>query len=112
MLPAISDTPTTLVSLPLVFNIPATLCGLVLGIIGCIYLKQDGAKNLPLPPGPKKLPIVGNAMVMPKSFEWVTYAQWSKEYGQISHVFRLHAHVLTCMQILKSFTSTHSDSPL
>ena len=91
MLPATSDIFAAFVSC-LVFDIPATLCGLGLGIIGYLYFKQNEARNLPLPPGPKKLPIIGNAMNMPKSFEWVAYARWSEEYGQIFHVFGFHVH--------------------
>lgn len=36
----------------------------------------------PLPPGPKGLPIIGNVLDMPKSFEWVTFIEWSRKWGK------------------------------
>src|SRR6267154_3871001 len=33
---------------------------------------------LPFPPGPKGLPILGNALDMPRENPWLTYWQWGK----------------------------------
>ncbi|KAJ3916252.1 hypothetical protein F5877DRAFT_69207 [Lentinula edodes] len=38
-------------------------------------------RKLPLPPGPKGLPIIGNALNYPTKTPWVKYAEWSREYG-------------------------------
>ncbi|KAF8960427.1 cytochrome P450 [Flammula alnicola] len=46
-----------------------------------VYLRNRGRPALPFPPGPKKLPLLGNLLDLPTTFEWVTYAQWSKEYN-------------------------------
>ena len=47
-----------------------------------LYLRRKNARpRLPLPPGPKGLPVIGNLRDMPTSFEWETYHKWSKEHG-------------------------------
>ncbi|KAL1751253.1 cytochrome P450 [Schizophyllum commune] len=47
-----------------------------------VYLLSRRRRDaLPLPPGPKKLPLVGNLFDMPNSFEWERYMEWAKEFG-------------------------------
>ena len=36
--------------------------------------------KLPLPPGPKRVPIFGNAFDIPDNEERVTYNDWSRQY--------------------------------
>ncbi|KAJ7289105.1 cytochrome P450 [Mycena rebaudengoi] len=44
-----------------------------------LYFNRRRSSHLPLPPGPKKLPLFGNLFGLPSKFEWETYAKWSKE---------------------------------
>jgi hypothetical protein len=37
----------------------------------------------PLPPGPKGLPIVGNALQWPKEKSWEVFAKWGQTYGDV-----------------------------
>jgi len=54
----------------------------------CIHSRQDQkTSNLPLPPGPKKWPLLGNLFDLPTSYEWLTYAKLCKEcsmYGGLA----------------------------
>jgi hypothetical protein len=37
--------------------------------------------QLPLPPGPRGLPIVGHFLTFPKNFVWLTFTEWGRKYG-------------------------------
>lgn len=47
-------------------------------------------KNLPTPPGPQ-ISIFGlwKGIVMPNAFQWLTYAEWKKTYGEALFTFSL-----------------------
>ncbi|KAM5534862.1 hypothetical protein V8D89_011417 [Ganoderma adspersum] len=39
-----------------------------------------------LPPGPKGLPFVGSVFDIPLTYQWLTFAEWSKKWGNIMSV--------------------------
>jgi hypothetical protein len=44
---------------------------------------RDGNPNgLPLPPGPKGYPLIGNLFDMPVYKPWLVYDKWRKTYGK------------------------------
>jgi len=44
--------------------------------------RKRNSKGLPLPPGPKGFPIIGNLLDMPADKPWLIYHEWSKIYGK------------------------------
>lgn len=61
---------------------------IILSFVVVLYRRaQRNKSGLPLPPGPKKWPLIGSLLSLPTSFEWETYAHWSEVYNSdILHV--------------------------
>lgn len=58
----------------------------VVAIITCAVLALLALlrrKPRRLPPGPRGWPIFGNSFNVPKQHPWITYSNWSKEYGEL-----------------------------
>ncbi|KAH8102293.1 cytochrome P450 [Cristinia sonorae] len=72
----------------------------------------------PLPPGPKALPLVGNVLDMPSSYEWLTFIDWSKKWGDILSVTLLGQTIVIlgspkhAFELLEKRSTTYSDRPI
>ena len=53
-----------------------------LALVGMI-LYSSYVQNKGLPPGPPRLPLIGNIHQLPQENPWRTYQKWSKQYGPI-----------------------------
>lgn len=72
----------------------AATAGLLIGVYYIVIRRKPTSSSLPLPPGPKPLPIIGNLHQAPKAYGWRTYREWSKQYGPIVHVNMLGQPVI------------------
>jgi len=68
----------------------AVYCSLVLVVLGFLVFTRRKKSVLPLPPGPPKLPIIGNLLNLPSQSEWMDFQRWGKEYG-LSNAFSYEA---------------------
>ncbi|EPS30933.1 hypothetical protein PDE_05886 [Penicillium oxalicum 114-2] len=82
-----------------------------------VVMRRKSTSSLPLPPGPKPLPIIGNVHQAPKSHGWRTYREWSQEYGPIVHLNMLGQPVIilstseVAHDLLSKRGATFSDRP-
>jgi hypothetical protein len=48
-----------------------------------VWKQRRLRRGLPLPPGPKRLPILGNVFDLNVFEPWLTYTDWAKKYGML-----------------------------
>ncbi|KAH7888503.1 cytochrome P450 [Phlebopus sp. FC_14] len=74
-------------------------------------------RHLPLPPGPKPLPILGNALDVDRVTPWMTYMTWANEYGPLVYVRLLGKDVViinseeVAQSLLDRRSAIYSDRP-
>ncbi|KAG1876595.1 cytochrome P450 [Suillus subalutaceus] len=92
---------------------------LCLACIGAFLVKQVLNKNpASYPPGPRGWPLVGNIQAIPRIKPWLTFAEWGKKYGDISHVEILGQHIIVlnsvenAVNMLDKKGTVYSDRPV
>ncbi|KIK64105.1 hypothetical protein GYMLUDRAFT_40354 [Collybiopsis luxurians FD-317 M1] len=85
----------------------------------CVYRLFTLEKRAgPLPPGPPKLPIIGNLTQMPQEKEWLTFAKWGEQYGKLSSVTVLGQNLIIvnsasiAREMLDKNSAIYSDRPV
>ena len=56
-----------------------------------------GKPDLPYPPGPKRLPVIGNALDIDLKEPHVTYTTWGKTYGLYFRLISCHVLLITSL---------------
>lgn len=69
-----------------------TVVGTLAVVAVCLgYLLREKlfSKPYPYPPGPKPLPVLGNILDMPSSYQHLKFTEWSERWGLSSFEFAL-----------------------
>lgn len=66
----------TVITFLLIIDVSLVVCALIVLRL-LFYVKRMP----PLPPGPKRYPLVGNVLDMPTEREWLTFAKWGDMWG-------------------------------
>jgi hypothetical protein len=71
------------------------IAGTIAGLFILLAFRRRAPRStLPLPPGPKPRPLVGNLFDLPREKEWLTYHAWAQQYGDLVYVEALGTKVL------------------
>ncbi|KAK7692344.1 hypothetical protein QCA50_003969 [Cerrena zonata] len=75
------------------------------------WLKFASSRSLPLPPGPKSLPIIGSLFHAPVSMPWRTFREWSHTYGDVIYMTipRQQTIILGSFQAVSDLLEKRSD---
>ncbi|KAL4062900.1 cytochrome P450 [Scleroderma citrinum] len=92
---------------------------LVVFIVWCLYsfVKQPRVRGLPLPPGPKALPLLGNFISLNTSEPWLSYTRLGKKYGELLYLRLLGQNFIilnsekVARALLDQRSSIYSDRP-
>ncbi|KAJ7230278.1 cytochrome P450 [Mycena pura] len=68
-------------------------------------LRKRSKSRLPLPPGPKKLPLIGNLFDIPPERQWESFQRWSREFD--SDIIHLEV-AGTSIVVLSSMEAAHA----
>ncbi|KAG0702304.1 cytochrome P450 [Suillus ampliporus] len=98
----------------------ATWLDICLASAGVYLVKQMLTRKnpAPYPPGPLGWPLIKNLTDMPYIKPWLTFAEWGKRYGDISHIEVLGQHIIvvnsvkTAIDMLDKKSTVYSDRPV
>lgn len=98
-------------------NIILALIGLTSIFVLNYVITPFKGSSLPLPPGPKGLPLIGNVLQLPKSHTFLLWQRWSKIYGPFFRLNVLGMNIVvlntyeSAQELLAKCGAKYSDRP-
>ncbi|OAX43366.1 cytochrome P450 [Rhizopogon vinicolor AM-OR11-026] len=83
-----------------------------------VALRQTRRRAHPLPPGPRPLPLLGNALQIDTKRPWLTYTVWEKIYGKLMYTSLLGIDMVVissetiARELLDKRSAIYSDRPV
>ncbi|KAI0736491.1 cytochrome P450 [Fomitopsis betulina] len=82
------------------------------------YTYVRDARRLPIPPGPRGLPVLGNALQIPREQSWLQFTEWAKRYGPVMHLSVVENPIIilssreAIIDLLEKKSIMYSDRPV
>ncbi|KAG1804990.1 cytochrome P450 [Suillus plorans] len=101
------------------YRIPAlaAMSAIAYGLLSWWSHKKRNPGGLPLPPGPKPLPVVGNVLGLKIDEPWITYTHWGATYGELVYSRLLNQEIIlintekVARDLLERRSNNYSDRP-
>ncbi|KAJ7319135.1 putative monooxygenase [Mycena albidolilacea] len=90
---------------------------LLFTLLGYMFFKAVMSTRKRLPPGPRRLPIIGSAYHIPKTQQWLTFSKWARAYGSIVYLdvvgqpFIVLNSAKVAKELLDQRSNIYSDRP-
>ncbi|KAK7682348.1 hypothetical protein QCA50_014553 [Cerrena zonata] len=96
------------------------LLDIIFSLLGLFILHRllRNRTQTPFPPGPKGLPLIGNTLDIPRTYEWLTFSEWAKRWGAIIYLRTLGHPIIIlssyeeAVDMLEKKSSIYSDRPV
>ncbi|KAG2131395.1 cytochrome P450 [Suillus clintonianus] len=94
--------------------IGALICATLVGAVRC---GMERRKMLPLPPGPRAIPFIGNVRGIDINAPWLAYTEWGKRYGDIVYSHLLGQQIIVinsekvAIELLEKRSHNYSNRP-
>ncbi|THH21540.1 hypothetical protein EW146_g50 [Bondarzewia mesenterica] len=104
--------------MPSLLSLAKGVALVLLALVVKSYVGRRRRNGLPLPPGPRPLPLIGNVFDLPTKAPWIAYAEWAKKYGDIMSVNALGQTIViansskVARDLLDKRGTIYSDRPL
>lgn len=97
---------TTVITMTTILNPSQLLAAIWLCVVLILwrYSRKVKPSRLPLPPGPKGLPVIGNLFDFPNDKPWLVYDRWFKQYGMYLFICLQHASIWLFVQEILSMS--------
>ncbi|KAJ6477642.1 putative monooxygenase [Mycena sanguinolenta] len=96
----------------------SSTAAILVGVVAVGYvLWKSAPRKSNVPPGPRRWPLIGSVLEMPRRYQWETFSKWAKTYGSIVYVDALGQPLFiinsakVANDLLDKRSSIYSDRP-